>query len=698
MAEAETKRQEYIHPELRNLADKLDEDELGEIAAEVVKDYNSDEESRQEWLTMHAEWLEMYYQRDAAINPPWKGSSEESIPMLAEACNQFHARAVRAMFPGRKIIKAIPAGKPDEQSKARADRVGTHMSWQLMVKDRKRRYKKNKDRLLLSVPLHGSFFTKSYYCPQRKMNVVDNVRATDLVVPYGTGPRDIEDLPRKTEIIWLPLSRGKKLARDGFFIEEPVAWEERQPSGGQNEVDDAHDKAHGLEEAGYAESNYAKILEQHRDWDFDDDGIPDPCIVWVDATTEKALRVGIRWDTDELGNPTDDKEPIEHYTHYTFLENPDGFYGLGFGHLIGQLNIAANKLLRQTIDAATLANAGNMSGFISRQIAAKKGELQIQLGKFMPTESSVDDLNKGIYTFKFPGPQPALLAVLELLMGKSDRLATVTEAITGQTEKVMQPTTVLALIDQSLQVFSTVYERILDSWSAELYKIYRLNRKFMDPKEYFSVLDISGGLEEAYAARADYEDDLQIMPIADPKMTTEKQKLTKAEAEYNAGLTNPLIVNNPQSLWNLSRRFFEAIGTENLDEILPQPTQQLPRVDDPLLENTGALSPVPVMPQAFPDQDHVGHIKAHAGLLNDPDYGRMLSDVGRQVLENHIKAHAALMYGNTESDDGLVGMEAPAGNGGIPASLEGAIPTEPGLARGLVPGEPEETSGPAGSA
>ncbi len=685
---------EYIHPELVNLAEKLPKDELGEIAGTVVDDFNTDLESCQEWYRMHAHWLEMYYQRDRAKNPPWEGSSEESIPILAEACNQFHARAFQAMFPNRNIIKAIPTGKPDEKSKARAERVGTHMSWQTMVKDKS--YKRNKDRLLLSVPLHGSFFTKSYYCPDRKRNVTDNVRASDLVVPYGNGPRDIEDLPRKTHVIWQPLNTGRKLKASGFFIEEPVAWEERQPSGGQNEVDKAHDEAHGVQEAGYAKGGYAKILEQHRDWDFDGDGIADPCIVWVDATTEKVLRVAIRWDTDELGDPANDKEPVEHFTHYTFLENPDGFYGLGFGHLLGQLNIAANKMLRQTVDAATLANAGNMSGFINRQLAAKKGEFQIQLGKFVPTESTADDLNKGIWNFKFPGPQAALFTVLELLLTKSDRLATVTEAITGQTEKVMQPTTILALIEQSLQVFSTVYERVLDAWACELMKLFRLNRKHMDPEEYFSVLDISGELKEAMASRRDYEDDLQIRPIADPKMSTERQKLAKAEAEYNAGLGNPLIVNNIQALWNLSRRFFEAIGSENLDEILPQPEQMLPRVDDPMLENTGALSPVPIMPPAYPDQDHAVHIQAHSQLMNDPAYGVMLSDVGRQILENHIKAHAALMYGQTESEDGLAGMEAPAGNGGLPSPTEGAVPTEPGLAAGILPGETEAAPGPAG--
>jgi chaperonin GroES len=691
---------EYEHPELRNIAEDLSDDDLGEIAAQCMDDYTSDEESRQEWLTMHSDWLRLYYQKDLPINPPWEGSSEESIPILAEACNQFHARAFQAMFPNRKIIKAVPTGKVDAAAKARAERIGTHMSWQLMVRDKT--YKKNKDRLLLSTPLHGSVFTKTYHCPIRKRNVTENVRASDLVVPYGTGPRDLEDIERKTHILWMPLNRAKKFHKQKFFSKEPEAWEENQRSSG-NEVDRAHDDIHGVQEPGYSDGTYCKILEQHRLWDLDDDGIAEPYIVWLDATTEEVLRVSIRYDTDELGEPTDDKEPIEFFTHYPFLENPDGFYGLGFGHLLGQLNIAANKILRQTVDAATLANAGNMSGWIDQRLATKKGEVQIQLGKFIPTQSSVEDISRGIFTLKFPGPQAALFTVLELILTKSDRLATVTEAITGQTEKVMQPTTILALIEQSLQVFSTVYERVLGSWECELEKHYRLNRKYMDPEEYFSVLDISGSLEDHMASRDDYADDFQVKPVADPKMSTERQKLAKAEAEYNAALTNPLIATNPMALWSVSRRFFEAIGSENLDEILPQPNQGLPQIDDPRLENSGALSTNPVMPPPYPDQDHQMHIQSHAELLNDPAYAPMLSDVGRRLLDAHIRAHAAMMYAQTETDDGLGagsgpdGMEAAAGNGGVPTPPGAAIPTAGGL-EGMLPGGPEETPGSAGSA
>ncbi len=611
--------------------------------------------------------------------------------MLAEACNQFHARAFTAMFPNRNIIKAIPVGKPDPAAKERAERVGMHMSWQLMVQDRT--YKRNKDRLLLSLPLHGSFFTKTYWCPVRKRNIVDNVRAADLVMPYGSGPRDMEEIERKSHIILMPMNHAKKLKARGFFsdVPDPYMWD------AASEIDQTHDRIMGVQRSGRRDESTARIIEQHRMLDLDDDDLVEPYIVWVDTTSKKVLRLAIRYDTDELGNPLKDKEPIEYFTHYTFLENPDGAYGLGMGHLVGPPNTAVNKLIRQSIDAATLANVGNLSGFISKQLAVKKGETQIQLGKFITTESGLDDLSKGIYQFKFPGPQPTLVQLAEVLMTRTDRLATITEAITGQTEKVMQPTTIMALIEQSLQWFSTIYERVLGAWEVELEKLYRLNGKFMDPQEYFSVLDVTGQLQQLAGAREDYREDLQIKPIADPKMSTQKQKLAKAEAEWMFVSQNPLVLQSPMHIYNASKRYLTAIEAEAIDEVLPKP-QPVVFQDDPVKENMGALLPMPFMPPPNPRQDHLTHLATHMNLLNDPAYASGLSEEGRRLLTEHNQAHQAMMYGAFE--DGSAGTGLMGGMGASPmqpmdvGATGGPVP--PDVAGGGVMGQDQPPQGPTG--
>ena len=301
-------------------------------------------------------------------------------------------------------------------------------------------------------------------------------------------------------------------------------------------------------------------------------------------------------------------------------------------------------------------------------------------------------------TMDFKGAEPVLLQIMEFLVNYAQRLSGATEALTGQTDKVLQPTTILALIEQGLQVFSTVYERVLGAWEMELDKLFRLNRKFLDPVEYYAVLDITGQIQDLEVAREDYEDDFQVKPISDPRMTTERQKIAKAQAEYQFAATNPLIVNSPMHFYNASRRYLEAVGSENIDEILPAPQSTLPRIDDPLQENLMALADVPQMPPVFPDQNHAVHIRVHWEAMNDPDTRGVLGDAGLVHLKNHIDSHQRMLAGmSVDFGEGGVratGMAGDASGQNIQAPANGEI--SPGVLEGSeLLGGGQETPGAA---
>lgn len=561
-------------PESFNLAIKLDDKKLMEIATKCLDDYKRDRDSRSDWESMHEKWKKLYYMQDKPTTPPWEGSSQESIPMLAEACGQFHARAYGALFPGRKILTCIPTGcntTPDVLQ--RTKRVSAHMSYQLLDKDKN--YKRNKDRLLLSLPLHGSMFTKTYYDTYQKRVRVDNVRASDLVVPYGTGPRDIADLPRKTERIWLPMYRANYLYRTKFFSEAPRACtfeDEAVP------VDQAHDDATGMSPS--SESDYALLLEQHTFLDLDNDGVEEPYIVTIDKASEKVVRLTIRYEVDDLGRPTDYKNAIEYYTHYSFIDNPDGFYGLGYGILLGPINTSVNKILRQVIDAGTLSNVGNLSGIINSRVGLKGGEVQLALGKLIKTNSDMEDISKGIWQPKFPGPAPVLNDVMRALTLRGDRLAMVTESITGQAERVMQPTTVMALIEQAQTIFSAVYERVIHSWSDELDKVYRLNGIYMDEYEAFMFAEYGQDPETMEVSRGDYLPDMRVVPLADPKQSTKRERLAISDAMMDTAMKCPFTMNDPEALYEVFRQRYEDIGVQNLMSILPPKEIAIQKVEE----------------------------------------------------------------------------------------------------------------------
>ena len=671
----------YIHPELRNLATDLEEKELSEIGSSVLSDYESDLESRTKWDQMHSQWLRMYFQKDRPKNPPWDGSSQESLPLLSESCTQFSSRAIQAMFSSRKVIKAMPLGRVDSGARSRAKRIEEHMAFQIM--DKMRGYKRGKRRMLLSVALHGSHFTKAYFDPLNDMNVVENIRATDIAIPYGTGPRDIEDVPRITHRIPMPMHKAKKLYEADYFSEEPVPYEKDEIA---REQDQAHDEALGLQPSSRHDKREALILEQHTWFDLDDDGVDEPYIFTVDAQNGNVLRVSIRWETDEAGDPTDDQNPVNCFTHYVYMENPDGFYGLGHGHLISQLNASVNKLLRQMVDAGTLSTVGNNSGFISEQIAGPAGgDIEFSLGKFKKVPASADEIGKGIHQFKFPGPSPVHPQAIQLLLARSDRLSSATEAITGQTEKVMQPTTVMALIEQGLQVFSSVYDTLSDAWTEELMKIYRLNHKHMDPEEWFTVFDVEGSEQELHAAREDYAPDFQVKPFTDPKQATSQQKLQKAQIAYQTAMQSPLVMNSPQHIYNNVRMFMEEMDIEDIDSRIPNPMQGIPRNDDPYQENMMAMMDTPMIPMAYPDQDHISHMRAHMEQLS----GKTISPFGQMLLENHIESHRRLLNGSTGGQGLAPGPGNEMGVGASPMAVQ------PGaeMGAGLLTGGSEATVG-----
>ncbi len=634
------RQQPEIQPEIDNLAAGLDEKKAGEIAEDAIGAFEEDEDSRSDWMTKHSAWLDIYYQQQKPKDPPWEGASEESIPLLTEAVNQFSARALQAFFPSNDIIQAIAVGGTDDISVERAARVRKHMTWQLLYK--MKNYKADKDALLIGVPLNGSAFTKTFRDDIKNMNVVRNVRAVDLVIPYGIGPRDIAEIERKTEICYLSPNKTQFFADRDFFTEAALPFSE----GDNRETTKTVDEAHGLNEPISEKFKDAKIIEQHAMLDLGDGLFPH--IITVDIQSRKLLRLVGRWEIDKDGNEVkkawyDAREPVEYYTHYMFLPNPDGFYGLGMGHLIGQLNTSANKLLRQTIDAGTLSTVGNLSGFISSALGVGKGEIELILGKFETIAASGDDLQKGIWIPKFPGPSQVLPSTMEFLLEKGQRLSTVTEALTGQTEKVQQPTTILALIEQGLQVFSSVFERLSENWTEELRKLYRLNRLFLDETEYFSVLDDESP-ELLAVALDDYAADLQISPLADPKRTTERQKLTRAELEYNFAIQNPIIASNPEALRVASENFLKAIGSKNIKKLLPEP-EPPPRIDDPNLENVAYMDPAQIPPDAFPDQDHDFHMEVHIALLDNKEFVENMPPERAELLVKHVQKHNALKFG-----------------------------------------------------
>lgn len=624
-----------------NLAEKLDEAQLKEIGQEVYSGFEDDESSRTDWLDQRTFWLSLYMQADYSENSDAERSwgATESLPVLTESCNQFQTRTYKTFFPNDTFVSAIPMNRNKdnrEMLEERAERIGHHMSYQLGFKDRS--YKQDKDSLFLGVARDGSFFTKTYYSDKKKSFQVDNVRPTDLVVNYNVGPVRIEDLRRKTHVLYSTVGETQDLVNSGYFTQPAMPSQQE----GKNQYNVKVDETQGLTEPNSGKIKRDRpvvLLEQHFYLDLEGDGNFRPYIATVCAASRRVLRLCIGYEADPMGNPLNDYEQIQYFTHYKFQENPDGFYGLGLGHSLGDLNSAINIALRQVMDAATLANDGNMSGFISERLGLEGDEMRMVLGKFTKIPDTVGNFKEAIMTMQFPGPNEALLKLMEMLDERAQRLGSTTEATTGTPDAVTQPTTYLAEVEQAMETFSSVQMRLANSFSEELNKIYRINQLYLPLVDYYTVNDMP-----EMVTRADYADDMMIQPIFDPKFATQQQKVARAQAELQATLQNPNSQTRPQVYDEAFKRYFTALDVDNIDALIPPPPEPA-NIDNQDAENMQFLMPAQSRQpfDVFPNQNHAQHLAQLEPFV--AEHGAKLDPQTAQQVMEHKQKHEAMLYG-----------------------------------------------------
>lgn len=679
-----------------NLVSKFDKEELEKFGHECFDLYRDDDESRSEWLEKHQLYLEIYHQQDNYNNnfgEEYTGS-DARIPLLTESCLGFQARGYKALFPQRSFVATTSMEDTTEEEQERSERVAKWMNY--LLNFRYRRYKRDKKRMLLATALMGSDFTKTYYDPFTGLPVIERVRAQDFIVSYGTGPRELRDVRRKTQRITMDYNKAYKLYKEDFFSEEPVMAEGYAYR--DNGLQRVEAEAEGMDQVS-EKRDVCVILEQHTYYDLDGDDIEEPVIIWIDETSKKVLRLTARYDLeDEL------KEPLEYFTHYSFIDNTDGFYGFGYGHLIGLLNQSLNQMMRNSVDAGELANAGNMGGFVAERAGIKGGDVEIPIGRFIKMPQDVNDIRSAIYQMQFPGPNGAYLGLIEFMQGVVQRLANTTEAVSGDVSKVYQPMTILTMLEQSLQLPTSIMEGIALNMEEELDKIYKCAQRNAPSLETFVLED-----ERISITAEDFQKATRIYPILDPRSISKQQKMAKAQTIYQTAMQNPLQANDPQAIYEVTKDFYESMEVDNIDDILPRPQQpEIQRIDNQHEENMFFMMPPTERPlfDVFPEQNHREHIRIIDELLSgfaeqEEATGNMdITDESMQAIMLHRQKHVAYLYGQTtgvipDEQRQLGDLAEDAGDAALFAALEDEFQLG-GANIDLPPGESRAIPGTGG--
>lgn len=596
--------------EATNVATLLTEAQLQKIGDDCHTGFTTDLQSREAWEKDLETWSKLALQIADEKSFPWPNAANIKYPLLSTAAMQFAARSYPTLVPSDgKVVKCRVVGAdPTGEKAARALRISTHMSYQVL--NEMEEWEEDMDRLLIALPIAGTCFKKTYWDAGKQRNRSCLVLPKSLVVNYSA--KSLEDSERTTEILYLSKRQVKERENQEVFLEVDL------PDSGNifTTKADSVNNAFQMDNSNDEITPYT-FLEQHTFLDLDGDGYTEPYIVLLEESSKKVVRIVPRFNQDTVIMDADGKvvsiTPVQYYTKYSFIPNPDGgFYDIGFGRLLGPINESANTIINQLVDAGSLSNL--QAGFIGKGLRIKMGEARFQPGEWKAVNAVGDDLKKQIFPLPVREPSQVLFNLLDLLLKSGKELASVAEIFVGKMPGQNTPaTTTMATIEQGMKVFTAVYKRVYRSLAKEFKKLYVLNRTYANPEEYIAVID-------QQIQQSDYEgpeDD--IIPGADPTAVSSQEKQQKVQALMQLlqlGTIDPMFV---------TQMYLEAHEIPNAEKAIKQPQPPPP---DPKM-------------QAIQAKAQVDQQKAQSDMMMSQQ--KMQLETASKEQEMQIKARMANM-------------------------------------------------------
>ena len=598
LAEAmEGAQEEEQIPHNANLADFLEEGYLGEISSGLRASYEDDMESRSEWEETYTQGLDQLGVKYDERTQPFQGASGVTHPLIAESVTQFQAQAYKELLPSGGPVKTQVLGLQDAAREEQARRVKDFMNYQLM--EVMEEFDPDMDQLLFYLPLSGSTFKKVYFDEAKQRAVSKFIPAQDLVVPYAAS--DLATASRVTHVLRMDGNEIRKMQLAGFYRDVELSAFNHE-----NEVRQKVDELQGTSRT-YSDEIYT-ILEMHVDLDIEgfEDMAPDgeptgvaiPYIVTLDEGSGHILSV--RRNFEEGGSIA---KKQQYFVHYKFMPGL-GFYGFGLIHMIGGLGRAATSILRQLIDAGTLANLP--AGFKARGVRVRNDDEPLQPGEWRDIDAPGGNIRDALVPLPYKEPSATLAQLLGVLIEGGRRFVSLADQQTGDTNSAAPVGTTVAMLERGMKVMSAIHKRLHYAQRQEFRILARIFRDNMPADGY--PYDVVGGNRMIMAE--DFDGRVDVIPVSDPNIFSMAQRVTLAQTQLQLAQSNPQLHN----LNAAYRRMYQALEVQNIDEILPPPAEPQPL--DPAIENARAL--MGEILNTFPEQDHDAHLRMHMAFMKTP--------------------------------------------------------------------------------
>jgi hypothetical protein len=603
-----------------NLADDMDEGQLTELSGDLIGEYDADINSRKDWLTTYVDGLELLGLKVEDRTEPWPGACNVYHPLMTEALVKFQAETMMETFPAAGPVKTVIIGKQTKEKEDAAERVKDDMNYQLT--DMMPEYRPEHERMLWGLGLSGNAFKKVYYDPALERQVAMYVPAEDIVVPYGAS--NLETAERVTHVMRKTKNELHRLQVAGFYrdvdLGEPFL-----------DIDEAEKKI--AEKLGFnpTEDDRYKILELHVNLDLEngdsEDGIALPYVVTIEKGTGTILAIRRNWNPDDKL-----KSKRQHFVHYGYIPG-FGFYCFGLIHLIGAFAKSGTMILRQLVDAGTLANLPG--GLKSRGLRIKGDDTPIAPGEWRDVDVPSGAVRDNILPLPYKEPSQVLNQLMNQIIEEGRRFASAADMKVSDMSANSPVGTTLAILERTLKVMSAVQARIYYAMKQEFKLLKGIIRDYT-PEEYSYDPEVG----DRRAKQADY-DNVDVIPVSDPNAATMSQKVVQYQAVMQMAQANPQIYDQVE----LNKQMLEVLGVKNISKLIPSSDDQTPK--DPVSENMNIINGKPV--KAFIYQDHQAHIAVHMAAMQDP---KILQMVGQnpqaQAIQAaamaHINEHVAFEY------------------------------------------------------
>jgi hypothetical protein len=603
-----------------NLAEFLGDNILDSLGTKLSDQYTEYKESRGDWEQSYREGLELLGFKYERRTEPFRGASGVNHPVLAEAVTQFQAQAYKELLPSDGPVRTQILGDVTIPKEEQAKRVRDFMNYQLM--DKMKEYEPEFDQMLFYLPLSGSTFKKVYYDELLGRAVSKFVPADDLIVPYSAN--SLEDAESIIHVIKMSENDLRKQQVSGFYRDIELG----SPPVTENQLEDKKLELEGISKDGQ-EDQYT-LYEVHTNLDLDGyedkdaegepTGIKLPYIITIAQANNKILSIRRNYQpTDAL------RKKINYFVQFKFLPGT-GFYGFGLIHMIGGLTRTATAALRQLLDAGTLANLP--AGFKSRGIRVRDDAQPLQPGEFRDVDAPGGNIRDQFMPLPFKGPDATLLQLMGIVVNAGQRFASIADSQVGDMNQAAAVGTTVALLERGSRVMSAIHKRLYVGLKQEFKLLSNVFKTYL-PETY--PYDVPGARREIKVQ--DFDDRVDIIPVADPNIFSQTQRISLAQSQLQLAQSNPQIHN----LYQAYRSMYDALGVKNVNSILPPPPKPMPM--DPALEHIMAMSGKQI--QAFPGQDHKAHIDAHLHFMglnmvqNNPSV--------LAILQKNILEHISLM-------------------------------------------------------